>query len=65
MILNKEMSIYSEPRFTDTLFLSTTVQAGIGYALVIPRTDFAKYILMIQQFLMIFSNLMLLYFIVI
>ena len=63
MIINKEMSVYSEPRFTDSLFLATTVQAGIGYALVIPRTDIAKYILMIQQFLMIFTNLMLFYFI--
>jgi len=63
MIINKEMSVYNEPRFTDALFLSTTVQAGIGYALVIPITDFAKYILMIQQLFMIFTNLMLFYFI--
>ena len=63
MDLNEDMSRYIEPRFPDTLFLATTVQAGVGYALVIPRTDIAKYILMIQQFLMIFTNLMLFYFI--
>jgi hypothetical protein len=57
------MSKYIEPRFPDTLFLATTVQAGVGYALVNPRTDFAKYTIMLQQFFMIFTNLMLFYFI--
>ena len=63
MEVNKDMAEYIEPRFPDTLFLATTVQSGVGYALVIPKTDFSKYILMIQQFFMIFTNLMLFYFI--
>jgi hypothetical protein len=63
MDLNEDMSRYIEPRFPDTLFLATTVQAGVGYTLVTPRSDFAKYAIMTQQYFMIFTNLMLLYFI--
>jgi len=61
--LNEEMSRYIEPRFPDTLFLATTIQAGVGYTLLTPKTDFSKYIIMSQQFFMIFTNLMLFYFI--
>ena len=61
--LNEEMSRYIEPRFPDTLFLATTIQAGVGYTLLTPKTDFSKYIIMSQQYFMIFTNLMLFYFI--
>jgi hypothetical protein len=61
--LNKDMSSYIEPRFPDILFLSTTIQSGVGYTLVTPRSDFAKFIIIAQQFFMIFTNLMLFYFI--
>jgi len=63
MDLNEDMSRYIEPRYPDTLFLATTVQAGVGYTLVTPRSDFAKFIIMAQQLFMIFTNLMLFYFI--
>ena len=63
MDLNEDMSRYIEPRFPDTLFLATTVQAGVGYTLVTPRSDFAKYAIMTQQYFMIFTNLTLFYFI--
>ena len=63
MDLNEDMSRYIEPRYPDTLFLATTVQAGVGYTLVTPKSDFAKFIIMVQQFFMIFTNLMLFYFI--
>ena len=63
MDLNEDMSRYIEPRFPDTLFLATTIQAGVGYTLVTPKSDFAKFIIMSQQFFMIFTNLMLFYFI--
>jgi hypothetical protein len=49
--------------FLDFLLLSTTIQAGVGYTLLTPKTTLSKYILMIQQFFMIFTNLMLFYFI--
>jgi len=63
MDMNEDMSRYIEPKFSDTLFLSTTIQAGVGYTLLTPKTEFAKYIIMSQQFFMIFTNLMLFYFI--
>jgi hypothetical protein len=61
--LNEDISRYIEPRFPDTLFLATTIQAGVGYTLLTPKTDFSKYIIMSQQYFMIFTNLMLFYFI--
>jgi hypothetical protein len=63
MNVNEDMSQYIEPTFADTLFLSTTIQAGVGYTIVTLKSDFAKYTIMFQQFFMIFTNLMLFYFI--
>ena len=63
MDLNEDIARYIEPRFPDTLFLATTIQAGVGYTLLTPKTDFAKYVIMSQQYFMIFTNLMLFYFI--
>lgn len=63
MDVDENMTQYNEPQFADTLFLATTVQAGVGYTLVRPITVLSKYIIMTQQFFMIFTNLMLFYFI--
>jgi hypothetical protein len=63
MDMNEDMSTYVEPTFADTLFLATTIQAGVGYTLLTPKTSLSKYILMSQQYFMIFTNLMLFYFI--
>lgn len=63
MDMNEDMTQYIEPSFIDTLFLATTIQAGVGYTLITPKTSLSKYILMSQQFFMIFTNLMLFYFI--
>jgi hypothetical protein len=46
----------------DCLFLSTTVQSGVGYALVRPITHANKGIIMLQQFCMLSTNVFLLYF---
>ena len=43
--LNEDIARYIEPRFPDTLFLATTIQAGVGYTLLTPKTDFSKYII--------------------
>jgi hypothetical protein len=61
--MNEDISQYVEPTFADTLFLSTTIQAGVGYTLLTPKSSLSKYLLMIQQLFMIFTNLMLYYFI--
>jgi hypothetical protein len=50
-----------EPEILDCLFLATTVQAGVGYSDLYPITDTAKVILIIQQFIMISTNVFLLY----
>jgi hypothetical protein len=63
MNMNEDISRYIEPRFPDTLFLATTIQAGVGYTIITPKSDFSKYVIMSQQYFMIFTNLMLFYFI--
>lgn len=63
MDVNEDILNYVEPKFQDSLFLATTIQAGVGYTLLTPRTGFAKYLMMIQQWFMIFTNLLLFYFI--
>ena len=63
MNMNEKISRYIEPRFPDTLFLATTIQAGVGYTIITPKSDFSKYVIMSQQYFMIFTNLMLFYFI--
>ena len=50
-----------DPEIIDCFFLSTTVQAGVGYSDLYPFTSLAKIILMIQQFIMISTNVFLLY----
>ena len=61
--MNEDMTQYIEPKFADTLFLATTIQAGVGYTIITPKSDFSKYVIMSQQYFMIFTNLMLFYFI--
>jgi hypothetical protein len=50
-----------EPELLDCFFLATTVQAGVGYSDLYPITDTAKIIMIIQQFVMISTNVFLLY----
>ena len=45
----------------DYLFLSTTIQAGVGYSDLYPITDTSKLIIIFQQFIMISTNVFLLY----
>jgi len=63
MDVNEDIINYIEPKFQDSLFLATTIQAGVGYTLLIPKTGLTKYLMMLQQWFMIFTNLMLFYFI--
>ena len=50
-----------EPELIDCLFLATTIQAGVGYSDLYPITDVSKIIMIIQQFIMISTNVFLLY----
>jgi hypothetical protein len=47
--------------FIDYFFMSTTVQCGVGYSYLYPVEDRGKLLLMLQQFLMISSNVLILF----
>jgi len=49
------------PELIDCLFLSITIQAGVGFSDLYPITNIAKIILILQQFIMISTNVFLLY----
>ena len=49
------------PELIDCLFLATTVQAGVGYSDLYPTTNVSKMILILQQFVMMSTNVFLLY----
>jgi hypothetical protein len=59
---NYSVSRDTRPELIDYLFLATTVQAGVGYSDLYPTTIFSKIILILQQFIMISTNVFLLYF---
>jgi hypothetical protein len=48
-------------RILDCFYTSVTVQSGVGYSILQPETNEAVLILMTQQLLMIFSNILILY----
>lgn len=49
-------------QFMDCFYFSTTVAAGVGLTSLQPNTNMAKFIICIQQFLMIIANIFILYF---
>ncbi len=49
------------PRMIDFMSLSMTVQAGVGMSQLVAVTTLSKLMLIIQQFLMISTNVFLLY----
>ena len=51
----------NRPEVIDCLFLATTIQCGVGYSDLYPITSLAKMILIMQQFTMISTNILLLY----
>jgi hypothetical protein len=57
----EKMSNEKEPELIDYFFLSTTIQAGVGLTSLTPITPLAKFIIIIQQFLMLTTNVFLLY----
>ena len=50
-----------DPKLLDCLFLATTVQAGVGYSDLYPITNVSKIIMIFQQFVMMATNVFLLY----
>ena len=49
-------------KFMDCFYFATTVEAGVGLTSLQPTTNLSKFIVCIQQFLMIIANFVILYF---
>ena len=62
LTLDSSMTKYIPPNFLDFFFLSTVIQSGVGFSIVYPMKALSKIVIMTQQYFMILSNLMLLYF---
>ena len=45
----------------DCIYTSVTIQCGVGYSILNPTTNRAILILTIQQFIMIFTNIVMFY----
>jgi len=45
----------------ECFYTSVTVQAGVGYSILNPNTSRAVLLLMIQQLIMVFANILMLY----
>jgi len=61
LTLDSSMSKYVPPSVIDTIYLTTAIQSGVGFSFVYPLNSTAKICMMIQQYFMIASNLVLLY----
>jgi hypothetical protein len=48
--------------YLDYFLLSTAIQAGVGISVIIPSTTITKFIMIVQQLLMISTHIFTLYF---
>lgn len=68
LLINKDLTLDSSmktqvsPNLLDTVYLSSAIQSGVGFSFVYPLTAVSKIVMMLQQYCMIASNLILLYF---
>jgi len=53
------------PKLIDCIMLGITIQATIGYSHIYPSSDLAKMAIIFQQIIVIFTNVFMLYFIII
>jgi len=61
LTLDSTMKTQISPNLLDTIYLSTAIQSGVGFSFVYPLTSISKIVIMVQQYCMIASNLILLY----
>ena len=54
-----------KPDLVDILTLSVTLQTAVGYTNLIPITSVGKLIVLVQQILLIFGNVIILHFMVV
>ena len=50
-----------QPSFLDSLFLSVTIQSGVGIADIYPRSYVGKSVMILQQFLLITTQVFTIY----
>jgi hypothetical protein len=55
----------SEPELIDIFNLSVTIQTAVGVSSFMPKTNVGKIILIIQQILLLFGNLIILHFMIV
>jgi len=53
-----------KPEILDLLNLSVTLQTAVGFTTISPKTNIGKSILLFQQILLIFGNLIILHFMI-
>jgi hypothetical protein len=59
--INNDNNQKYKSNMLDYFFTSVTIQSGVGYSILNPNTDRAKLAVIIQQILMISSNILILY----
>ena len=50
-----------DPSFLDSLFLSVTIQSGVGIADIYPRSSLGKAMMILQQFTLILTQVFTIY----
>lgn len=55
-------SVQERQSLLDYILLSTTIQAGVGFSDIYPNTNIAKIIMILQQIMMIMTQVFTLYF---
>lgn len=61
----KHMDEQQRKSILDYILLSTTIQAGVGFTDIYPITNFSKIMMVLQQILMIMTQVFTLYFFII
>lgn len=59
------MNDKSIPKIIDCIMLGITIQSGVGYAHMYPVSSLAKWVVVLQQIVLICTNVFMLYFIII
>lgn len=59
---NKNAKSKNEIQIVDCMLYATTIQAGIGLTSIMPNTFLTKFITIIQQYIMLASYILILYF---
>lgn len=62
IIEGKREHVHINTKLMDCFYFATTVEAGVGLTSLQPTTNLAKFLVCVQQILMIIANIFILYF---